>query len=77
MVHDGTWKFLHDNAPIHCGYRVKQFLEEKLIETMDFPSYSPDLNPIEDPWSYIVRLIHDGGTQFHSINILKQAILVA
>ena len=31
---DGTWKFLHDNAPVHCGNRVKQFLFENLIEIM-------------------------------------------
>ena len=45
---DGTWKFLHDNLPIHFGNRVKQFLSKNLIEIMDVPSYSPYLNTIEN-----------------------------
>jgi len=44
---------------------------------MDFPSYSPDLNPIENVWSYIVKIIHESGRQFHCIDGLKEAILAA
>jgi len=44
---------------------------------MDFPSYSPDLNPIENVWSYIVRIIHESRRQFHCIDGLKGTILAA
>ena len=42
-----NWSEKHCNASNHCGYHVKQFLEDNLIETMDFPYYSSDLNPFE------------------------------
>ena len=45
---DGTLKFIHGNAPIHCSYPIKQFLEDNVIKPMNFPSYSPDLNLIEN-----------------------------
>ena len=64
---DRTWKFLHDNPHIYCGNRVKQFTSKNLIEIMDSPSYSPDLNPIENVWSYIVKIIHESRRQFHCI----------
>ena len=53
---DGTWKYLHDNAHSHCGNQVKQFLSKNLIEIMDSTLYSPDLNPIENAWCYIVSI---------------------
>ena len=40
-------KFIQDNAPIHKAYRVTVWLEEHGIETLDWPPYSLDLNPIE------------------------------
>ena len=57
-----------DNEPIHCGNRVKQFLTDDLIKIMDFPSFSPDLNPIENVWSYIVRIKNESRRQFHCID---------
>jgi histone-lysine N-methyltransferase SETMAR len=34
---------LHDNAPVHKVFRVKQFLAQKSIAEMGHPPYSPDL----------------------------------
>ena len=36
-----------DNAPIHMLNLVKKWLETHGVWTLDFPPYSPDLNPIE------------------------------
>ena len=32
---------------------VKEFLRENNIEFLDWPPYSPDLNPIENVWQWI------------------------
>jgi hypothetical protein len=42
--------FMQDNAPIHTANRVREWMEENGINTMDWPPYSPDLNPIEHAW---------------------------
>jgi transposase len=40
-----------DNLSAHKSMRVKQLIEEKKCLWVPLPTYSPDLNPIENLWS--------------------------
>ena len=40
--------FPHNNAPPHTNQISKIWLQQKNIQTIDWPPYSPDLNPIEN-----------------------------
>jgi len=42
--------FQQDNAPVHMAYNVMEWLERNYIELVEYPPYSPDLNPIEHAW---------------------------
>jgi DDE superfamily endonuclease/Transposase len=53
------WYFLHDNDPKHTDGRVKEWLHRNGVTTMDFPTYSPDLNPIENVWSEMKRRVNE------------------
>jgi transposase len=46
-----------DNLSAHKGERVRELIEERGCELMYLPSYSPDLNPIEEAFSKIKRLV--------------------
>ena len=41
---------------------------------MDWPAYSPDLNTIENLWSYMVRNIYANGRAYNNVQELRNAI---
>ena len=48
---------MHDNARPHSAAATKCALGKKSIEALDWPPYSPHLNPIEHLWSTLHRRI--------------------
>jgi transposase len=46
-----------DNLTAHKGGRVKELIEEHGCELLYLPPYSPDLNPIEEAFSKVKRIV--------------------
>lgn len=67
-----------DNAPAHKSKELKKYLasqdsEKPAIWLENIPTYSPELNPIEQLWSYIKRKL--ANQFFETTKLLKQAVL--
>ncbi len=45
--------FQHDNAPSHISKYTQNFLENRNLELLPWPPYSPDINIIEKVWALI------------------------
>ncbi|KAJ4942196.1 hypothetical protein JOQ06_012062 [Pogonophryne albipinna] len=41
------WVFQHDNDPKHTARATKEWLRKKHFKVLEWPSQSPDLNPID------------------------------
>jgi transposase len=51
------WRLLQDNDPKHKSSLVRTWLHNNGISMLDFPAYSPDLNPIENLWNNMARRV--------------------
>jgi transposase len=61
-----------DNLSSHKGQRVRELIEDRGCELLYLPSYSPDLNPIEEAFSKIKGLLRKA--QARSREALLEAI---
>ena len=50
---NGGWIFQEDNCPMHVSRRTNNWKAENNIETLQWPSQSPDTNSIENVWRTI------------------------
>ena len=73
--------FMQDGSGIHTSTAVQVWLERQAFQTMVWPAYSPDMNPIEHCWAHMKRIIYKNQPELISERIpdarLKVEILAA
>ena len=58
--------FMQDRAGIHRARVVRSFFQQHHITTLDWPPYSPDLNPIKHMWHMLKRRMYSLYPQYNN-----------
>ena len=66
-----------DNATFHKGGRIKEILAQAKCEVWYLPPYSPDLNKIEQCWSWLKSRIRKQLKQSLSLRDVMEVTLKA
>jgi transposase len=61
--------FQQDNDPKHTSELLREYFERQEIKLLEWPSQSPDLNPIEHVWAHMKRCL--AGKSFGTRDELK------
>ena len=70
----GEHILMQDNAPGHASAAAREDLRKWGIEVIEWPPYSPNLNPVERVWFIIKHQLQEEFPERMTLAALKEAV---
>jgi hypothetical protein len=74
FFHNQHYILQQDNCPCHTATITKNYFSNQNIEVLDWPSVSPDLNPLENVWADAKRQL-SMVPNVHDVATLRQELI--
>ena len=68
--------FQDDNSPVHKERSIQKWFVETVVEELNWPAQSPDLNPIEHLWDEFEHRLRARPNHQTSVSDLTHALVV-
>ena len=62
---------MEDGAPVHCSKICEEWRQSRLLEKLNRPANSPDLNPIENVWRMLKDVVQHSKECPRNLDVLK------
>ena len=72
---EGPFLFHHDTAPVHKAKSIQKRFVKIGVEELDWPTQSPDLNPVEHLWDELERRLRAKPNRPTSVPDLTNALV--
>jgi hypothetical protein len=66
--------YMDDNAPVHRASAVLAWKNAYGLDILEWPAYSPDMNPIENIWAYIKGKVNSLEQRPQNLNELHEVV---
>lgn len=73
-MHGDDFVYQQEGASIHTSKLSMSFFRKQGVEVIQWPSRSPNLNPIENLWTALSRIVYRNGKQYSSVVDLTAAV---
>lgn len=66
--------FQQDGAPSHTSNYTREWLMDAGLPVLEWPSKSPDLNPVENAWAWLCRRVYGNNRQYDHVKDLVESL---
>ena len=68
-LHFDALVYQQDNAPFHKAKKIMVYFADDIWKILDWPAYSPDLNPFESLWANIRKRLHKETVSWENLEV--------
>ncbi|GBM84936.1 Transposable element Tc3 transposase [Araneus ventricosus] len=74
LITSGDYLLQQDNASVHVSRTSKSWFDANFVKLLDWPTRTPDLNPMENLWGILAHEVYKNGIQYQNKQELTYSV---